>query len=341
MTQPLRIEQLDQSLRANGLIEVQHAVQLRRMIYAKGHVSKSDAEILFRLDHVCSKKDAAFAGLYVEALTDYFVWQTDPKGYVTPEQARVLIDNVASDGHVAGKTEMELLLSIVHWAREVPGELTALVLESVRQAVLLSRKGPQGGNRPRVSIGAGDVEILRKALHAPAGDGSLLVTRREAELLFCLNEAAGTGESDPAWTEFFKLALANHLLNPMTPPTVPTRDEAVQRERWLNERGSIGQMLSAVGASVVNGNVPFASVWESLDPTGAVQARKEVQAERETTRLRLSREQVDADEAKWLCERILRDGTVDENERALLVYLRNEAPHIDPALEPAMKRAGV
>ena len=65
------------------------------------------------------------------------------------------------------------------------------------------------------------------------------------------------------------------------------------------------------------------------------------QAERETTRLRLSREQVDADEAKWLCERILRDGTVDENERALLVYLRKEAPHIDPALEPAMQRAGV
>ena len=341
MNQPLRIEQLDQSLRANGLIEIHHAVQLRRMIYAKGHVSKNDAEILFRLDHVCSKKDAAFAGLYVEALTDYFVWQTDPKGYVTADQARVLIDNVAGDGHVSGKTELELVLNIVHWACEVPGELTALVLESVRQAVLLSRQGPLGGNRPRVSIGAGDVAILRKALHAPAGDGSLLITRREAEMLLSLNEAAGTGENDPAWTEFFKLALANHLLNPMNPPAVASRDEAVHRERWLEQRGSIGQMLSAVASSVANGNVPFASVWESLDPTGAVQARKEVEAERETTRLRLSREQIDGDEAAWLCERILRDGTVDENERALLVYLRKEAPHIDPALEPAMKRAGV
>ncbi len=341
MNQPLRIEQLDQSLRANGLIEGQHAVQLRRMIYAKGSVTKSDAEILFRLDQACVKKHAAFAGLYVEALTDYFVWQTEPKGYVTPEQARFLIDNVAGDGHVSGKTELELLLSIVHWARSVPCELTALVIESVRQSVLLSREGPLGGNRPRVSIGAGDVAILRKALYAPAGDGSLLVTRREAEMLFSLNEATGAGDNDPAWTDFFVHALANHLLNPMNAPLVPDRDEAVRRDRWLDERGQVGTLLSNVGKALAGGDVPFSHVWAALDPTGAAKAREDAEAERETARLRLSREQVDGDEAKWLAERILRDGSVDENERALLVFLKKESVTLDPALEPVMKRAGV
>ena len=34
MTQPLRIENLDETLRASGHIESQHALQLRRMIYA-------------------------------------------------------------------------------------------------------------------------------------------------------------------------------------------------------------------------------------------------------------------------------------------------------------------
>ena len=341
MNQLLRIDQLDQSLRANGRIKLQHAGQLRKMIFAKGSVTKEDAATLFRLDRACSKKDPQFAALYVEALTDYFVWQTEPKGYVTAEQSAYLIENVANDGHVSSKTELELLLNIVHWAREVPAALIDLVLEWVRQSVLLSRKAPLGGNRARVAVGAGDVAILRKALHAPAGDGSLLVTRREAELLFTLNEATVAGENDKAWTELFTLALANHLLNPMNPPQVPTRDEAVHRERWLDERGSMGRMLTAAVTSLASGDVPFASVWESLDPTGAVQARKEADAERKSAKLRLSREQIDAGEAQWLCERILRDGSIDENERALLVYLRKEAPHIDKALEPAMKRAGV
>ena len=72
-----------------------------------------------------------------------------------------------------------------------------------------------------------------------------------------------------------------------------------------------------------------------------MQARKDAQAEDEATRVRLAREQIDTDEAKWLAERILRDGAVDENERALLAFLKKEAPAIDPVLHGVMKRAGL
>ncbi len=341
MSQPLRIENLDENLRATGRIEGQHALQLRKMIYAKGNVSRNDAEILFKLDRACSSKDPGFAALYVEALTDYFVWQTEPKGYVTPEQGKFLIDNVAGDGHVERKTELELVLNVVHWARQCPEEVVTLVLEAVRQSVLLSRETPFGANRPRAAIGAGDVAILRKALHAPAGDGSLLITRREAELLFSLNEATAAGDNDPAWTDFFSRAIANHLVNYMDEPVVLDRGEAVRRERWLEERGSVGKLLGSVGGALARGDIPFASVWEELDPTGAVAARKEAEAEAIATKKRLSREQVDADEAKWLAERILRDGTIDENERALLKFLKQDAPSIDPALDSVFKRAGI
>lgn len=341
MTQPLRIENLDENLRASGQIEGQHALQLRRMIYAKGSVTRKDAEILFKLDRACSKKDPAFAALYVEALTDYFVWQTEPKGYVTAEQGKFLIDNVAGDRHVERKTELELVLNVVHWARQCPEALVTLVMEAVRQSVLLSRENPLGANRPRANIGAGDVAILRKALHAPAGDGSLLVTRREAEMLFALNEATGAGENDPAWREFFKLALANHLMNPLNVQPAPSLDEAARRERWLEERGSVGKLLAGVGQALARGDIPFAAVWAEVDPFGYAQSRKEAEAEVRATRERLTREAIDADEAKWLAERILRDGTIDENERALLTFLKQESPSVDPALEPAMKRAGL
>ncbi len=341
MAQPLRVEHLDQTLRALGRIEAQHALQLRRMIYGDGSVSRKDAEILFSLNDACSKKDPAFAQLYVEALTDYFVWQTDPKGYVTPELARFLIDSVSADGHVDSKTELELVLSIVHWARQCPEEVVTLVLEAVRQSVLLSRETPLGANRPRVSIGAGDVAILRKALHAPAGDGSLLISRREAELLFTLNEATAAGGNDPEWTDFFVRAIANHLMNPMDAPVVPTLDEAARRERWLDERSSIGTLLSGVGAALARGDVPVRSVFEEFDPFGAKASKQEAMAEALATKVRLQREQIDPAEAAWLAERILRDGTIDENERALLAFLKKESPAIDPALQPVLKRAGL
>jgi hypothetical protein len=341
MTQPLRIEHLDEQLQARGQIEGQHALQLRRMIYAKGTVSRKDAEILFKLDAACSKKDPAFADLYVEALTDYFVWQTEPKGYVTPDLARFLIDNVSADGHIESKTELALVLNVVHWARQCPEEVVTLVLEAVRQSVLLSRDTAFGANRPRASIGAGDVAILRKALHAPAGDGSLLITRREAEMLFALNEATSAGANDPEWTDFFSRAIANHLMNPMNAPVVPEYDEAARRERWLSERGSVGKLLSGVGSALARGDVPVRTIFEEFDPLGFKADKKEAEAEAQATKLRLSRERIDADEAAWLAERILRDGTIDENERALLTFLKKESPSIDPALKPVLARAGL
>ncbi|MEQ1864029.1 MAG: hypothetical protein ABL996_05185 [Micropepsaceae bacterium] len=341
MTQPLRIEHLDEQLHARGTIDAEHALQLRRLIYVTGSVSRKNAEILFKLDAACSSKHPAFAELFVEALTDYFVWQTEPKGDVTPELAGFLVDNVTADGHVESKTELALVLNVVHWSRRCPEQLLALVLEAVRQNVLLSRDTAFGANRPHASIGAADVALLRKALYAPAGDGSLLVTRREADLLFALNEATATGTNDPEWRDFFVRAIGNHLTNPMAAPNIPDRDEAERRERWLNERGSISRLVHGIGEALKRGDVPVRSVFEELDPHGAKAMVKDAQAEDRATRLRLSREAIDPAEAAWLAERILRDGTIDENERALLAFLKKESPAIDPALKAVISRAGL
>jgi hypothetical protein len=341
MTQPLSITELDQKLRARGQIDAQHALRLRQMVYAREKVSSGDAEILFRLDHACQQKHPSFAALYVEALTDYFVWQVEPRGHVSAAQARYLIDNVLRDGHVSSRTELELLLNMVYYATSVPDELSTLVIEAVRQQVLLSSDAAPGQNRPAFSVSAADVAILRKALHAPAGERRLLVSRAEANMLLSLNEATQAGTNDPEWTEFFCLSIANHLLNPMNDPVLPTIDVATAREKWLDERGSVATMLESGVRSLLSGNIPFADVWKELDPTGAERARAEAEALREETDRRLTRERIDAEEAAWLAGCLLRNDTLDENERALLAYLKEHAPEIDPALEPLMARAGL
>ena len=55
----------------------------------------------------------------------------------------------------------------------------------------------------------------------------------------------------------------------------------------------------------------------------------------------LARESIDPAEAAWLSKRILQDDTIDENERALLAFLKKEAKAIDPALKPLFARAKI
>src|SRR5262245_33734396 len=126
MALPLQVVELNDNLKALGRIEAQHALQLRQFIYGDNAVSREDADLLFSLNDACKTKDPAFAALYVEALTDHFVWQTEPRGYVTPEQGNYLIEKVTADGHIETQTELELVLSIVHWSRQCPDELAAL-----------------------------------------------------------------------------------------------------------------------------------------------------------------------------------------------------------------------
>jgi hypothetical protein len=341
MALPLQVVELNDNLKALGRIEAQHALQLRQFIYGDNAVSREDADLLFSLNDACKTKDQAFAALYVEALTDHFVWQTEPRGYVTPEQSHYLIEKVTADGHIETQTELELVLNVVHWSRQCSDDLTDLVLDSVRQSVMRTKNTPFGANRPRVAIGAGDVAILTKALYAPAGDGSLLVTRREAELLFDLNDATGTAGNDPAWGQFFVHAIANHLTNPLEVRPAPSREEAVRREHWLDERGSIGKLLSGVAGAIGRGDIPVRAVMDEFDPTWSKHFRKEAGAVAAAAKVQVAREAVDADEAKWLIERIQRDGTIDDNERALLVFLKKESPSIDKSLQAVMKQAGL
>jgi hypothetical protein len=50
-------------------------------------------------------------------------------------------------------------------------------------------------------------------------------------------------------------------------------------------------------------------------------------------------EVVTSDEVRWLADRIGRDGVIHENERALLVFLREESPDIHPSLRTLLDTA--
>ena len=342
MAQPLRIDELNEKLRASGRIEGSHAMQLRRIIYANGTVNHEAAKLLLGLDRACSKKDPAFAQLYVEALTDYFVWQTEPKGYVSPESARLLIDNIGADGHIESKTELELVLNIVHWARQCPEEVVLLVLDAVRQSVLLSREYPARRQPPAhqhrrwrrrdSAQGAACAGGRRQPAGHAARGGIALYTER----------CDGSGRQRSGVDRLSSRARSPTICSTRrSAPVVPTREDAARRERWLNERGSIGQLLGSVGKALAHGNIPMRTLFEELDPPGAAADEKAAEAEARATKELLEQETINSAEAAWLAKRILQDDTIDENERALLAFLKKEAKAIDPSLKPLFARAKI
>ena len=73
----------------------------------------------------------------------------------------------------------------------------------------------------------------------------------------------------------------------------------------------------------------------------AASDEKAAEAEALSIKEALGRETIDSFEAAWLAKRILQDDEIDENERALLAFLKKEAQAIDPALKPVLARAKV
>ena len=85
----------------------------------------------------------------------------------------------------------------------------------------MGRCGP--GRRPSAgTIREPEVELVRRILYAFGGDGSVAVTRAEAEVLFDINDAIADPTANPAWADLFVKAITNVVMA-ASGRSVPTR----------------------------------------------------------------------------------------------------------------------
>jgi hypothetical protein len=315
-----------------GTITDTDVQRLRSLFYDDAHISREEAEALFSLNNTCLDNDASWPEFFVEALCDYLINEVEPKGYLTGANADWLIQRIAQDGIVNSETELELLVAVIEKARWCPERLVRYALEQVEHAVIYGA-GPlrSGAHLEAGRVTDGDVDLLRRALYAFGGEGNIAVTRSEAEVLFRINDATCDADNAPAWEELFVKAIANAVMA-ASGYKVPTREEAMRREQWLEQRGdlSAGAFVAAIGRGGLKG---IRAAYAQQTPEERAIARLEQQ------RIEIiTNEEVTGGEVEWLVDWIGRDDQLTRNERALLAFLKAESPELHPSLEPLLGR---
>ena len=121
--------------------------------------------------------------------------------------------------------------------------------------------------------------------------------------------------------------------------TIPSRQDALRREKWVDDTesdfgGMMGEMVGGDFSTLLADGLR--GFWRDLtsDPMEAAYGKRQHAHEA----LISSNERITAEEAEWLASRIARDGELDENETALLLFIKSESPAIHPSLTPLLDR---
>ncbi len=290
-----------------GRVSEAEARRIVNEVYDDGVVSRAEADALFDLNDKLSGADPLWDDRFCEAIKDFLLTVEAPVGWVSEEESQWLIERINRDGRIAHATELDLLLDVLRYAEGAPRELGLFTLKAICAHA-----------KKETHIDSVTVERLRRALYAPNGDGATWVTRTEAAYLFDLNDAVGRSKNDASWNDLFARAIGNHLMA-AAHPSPQTEQDALSREKWLQAKSDGVAGLFAKAAKSLSDGTWFEKFAYS---------DKKAQSARMAARDAANRAaaQVDTQEEDWLVERLGWDKDVNPAERALIDFLKKEAP---------------
>ncbi|NQY41362.1 MAG: hypothetical protein HRT80_14820 [Henriciella sp.] len=299
-----------------GEVSEAEALRIVNETYKDGIVSRGEAEALFRMNDVLKNADVEWANRFQEALKDFLLTREAPEGWVTDEEADWLLAEIKVDGDKPGLDEIDLLLTVLRHASGAPEKLALFTLEAISDRIIAD--GLANLNM---------VERMRHALFAGAGQGGLWVTQHEAAILFKTNDAICDARNAETWNDLFARAVGNHLMA-RAHPEPQSVDDALAREAWLKDTSfQPGRIFAGIGASIASGS------WFSHLTNSEKKASKARQAAADAA-LREA-EHVDEAETSWLQERLGWDDKISPAERALIEFLKKEAPGFTAGLVEA------
>lgn len=293
-------------------ISADEILALRRAAWPDGKIDPEEAEAIFILNDQIATPTLEWSDFFVEALVEFIVNTSEPRGYVSEENARWLMERISHDSKVCSLTELELVVRVLGKARSTPEALRLFALEMLEQAVLTG-EGPTraGGNLQPGCITAIECALIRRAIFASGSDRPAAVSQREAELLFRLKDATLGAANAPEWERLFVQGVGNYLQGWQGAKSL-TAERASELEAFMNDRSSnLGAFFKRMATTNSNG---FAQAVREIG-FGRRQPARDIAGDAARDHAVNDAEQL------WLNARIDADDKIDPLEQALLQFL--------------------
>lgn len=300
---------------ADRRISEAEIAQLRRAGWADGKMTRSEAEAIFAAQHGIEEPTAQWSDFFVEAIKQYVLEGTEPRGYASESEAEWLIGQVNADGKVCSMTELELLTRIIETAKNVPDSLKQFVLKVIETEVVTG-EGPTrcGGDFSATHVSEAECRILRRVIFGTASERPAAVGRNEAEMLFRIKDVSLGANNAPEFKRLFVQGIGNYLMGFAHSSGQISRERALELEAFVADNSAnVGRFMREMAVSAPNA-------------FGVVFGKKPAGVSRE--------DQADADaavtsaERDWLEDQIAVNGKVDEYDRALLAFIAEEAGRV-------------
>lgn len=314
----------------NGFVSAADVVRLRQEVFRDGIVAKDEIGALLSLAERAPDGDQAWADFFGEAAGDFYLREEIPHDYITEREFLDLKASVTQFATTVTPLVLSMLIKLMDEATATPPAMTDFVCDQIKAQISERKEGPK--------ITALDVGLIRKFLFAMGGDGNAAVTQKEATLLFDLNDMTLSTDNDAAWSELFVKAISNHLMAHIG-YTPPSREAALEQWQWVNEQSvDVGGFFN----KMVSGGLAAMRDLYTRDASGETQRSSGSTYDALLqNRARKAQEAgvITETEADWLADRIGRDGIVDDNERALLAYMRQMEGELPVKLQELLSRA--
>lgn len=284
---------------------------LRSSGWADGIMMREEAEAIFATHDVLDHPSAEWADFFIEAMREYVLNGSGPRGFASDAEAQWLIDHIKQDGRICSVVELELLVSIIEKAHNLPQNLKDFVLKTI-EAEVLSGNGPlrNGGTLADTHINAAECALVRRVIFAAGGDRPASVSREEAEMLFRLKHATSKQSNAPEFKRLFVHGVGNFLMGFASENAQISRERMVELHGFIaDNKPSLSRFMGRMAQSAPNA---FGAVFNGkpIDPSYEVEL---ADAARITTV-----------EQEWLDRQIAANGVVDGCDQALLEFIAEE-----------------
>lgn len=296
---------------ADRVISDEEILQLRAAGWANGTITREEASAIFGLQRAIAMPTATWSDFFVEAIKEYVLNGTEPRGYANDEEAGWLIVEIERDGRVCSMTELELLVDITDKASNLPEALKNFVLREIEKAVLTG-VGPtrDGGELSDTHVTKSECAIMRRTIFGQASDRPAAISRREAEMLFRLKDATLQAANAPEFMQLFVQGVGNYLTGFASENAQLSRERMVELEHFVaDNKANIGGFMGQMAKSAPNAfGVVFGKKHDAP-------SRDELVAEASSVTMY---------EQEWLDKQIAANGKVDDYDLRLLEFIAEE-----------------